>query len=673
MEDLTGKVTLDQLTAAEFIQPMSEIQKVITESGQTLTSTDVNQFYKAIGATVANKADALALELIDGKTVHITSQDGGLFIMRTGAPIGTYNDDGGAFLGTKATSGDGSSGIERDDALVRNLRWFGAVGDAVTSDSVAIQNAFNASAGFRLRVPTGIYLITDAVSLPDAITLMGDGTGSTFTLCTDVIIQRCTFTGNQGPTAYSSIALRSQGTVNFTVLNCRFSDYDSSVYLDLSGATHSDNVKVLDCYFEQTIDGPSDNPTAVYQFNCVNLLVDGCTFKDIRAGGGTPIAGYSVYEGDGIATNLVVTNCVSTQSVAGFPHVQVQCSNATNCTVTNNHLISVPNVRNQLFNGGGENASIFIQNNYTENASIFIGRAGGVATAPSLVVIESNHFNKMEFDDIVIFLGVLSTNYVQTARIQNNLIFGCNRGAIYVGQCEYVDISKNKFWNVNTQNNVAGANQLQDAIAFEQVNPIRGIVADNEFLNDTTAPQGFGRHSVSAISTLNNTVTVINNQSSGMTGTNVLNLFEAGFVPNYGANTITLKSNTLDIADDGIFGGNVFSSAGAANGFSVGGRARLNGVERSLINTVATVISQSGGGLSEGSFSVISGSLSGTPATKFIDVVLWIASGGAPSVIANQDSGTPSARTYTVSGNSLQLAMASGSYQVAAGQLSVSS
>jgi len=54
MEDLNDKITGDNLTAAEFVQPMSEIQNVIENLGQTLTSSDLNQLGKGIAGYVAN-------------------------------------------------------------------------------------------------------------------------------------------------------------------------------------------------------------------------------------------------------------------------------------------------------------------------------------------------------------------------------------------------------------------------------------------------------------------------------------------------------------------------------------------------------------------------------------------------------------------------------------------
>lgn len=53
MENLNNKVTNDELTAAEFVQPMSELQNVIEQSGQTLSAGDVAQVQKALSYFVA--------------------------------------------------------------------------------------------------------------------------------------------------------------------------------------------------------------------------------------------------------------------------------------------------------------------------------------------------------------------------------------------------------------------------------------------------------------------------------------------------------------------------------------------------------------------------------------------------------------------------------------------
>lgn len=59
-----------------------------------------------------------------------------------------------------------------------SVKDFGAVGDGVTDDTAAIQAAINAAAGGELFFPEGVYLTSDALSVPANTSLYGTGTGS---------------------------------------------------------------------------------------------------------------------------------------------------------------------------------------------------------------------------------------------------------------------------------------------------------------------------------------------------------------------------------------------------------------------------------------------------------------------------------------------------------------
>lgn len=84
MQDLNNKITGDTLTAAEFNEPMSEIQNVIENLGQTLSAADLNQLGKAIAGYAANgsfyadggAADAYVLSPIGLKQAPPAYADG---------------------------------------------------------------------------------------------------------------------------------------------------------------------------------------------------------------------------------------------------------------------------------------------------------------------------------------------------------------------------------------------------------------------------------------------------------------------------------------------------------------------------------------------------------------------------------------------------------------------
>jgi hypothetical protein len=59
-----------------------------------------------------------------------------------------------------------------------SVKDFGAVGDGITNDTVAIQAALNSGAK-RVFVPAGTYVITATLTIPDNVSLEGDGIGAT--------------------------------------------------------------------------------------------------------------------------------------------------------------------------------------------------------------------------------------------------------------------------------------------------------------------------------------------------------------------------------------------------------------------------------------------------------------------------------------------------------------
>jgi len=150
-----------------------------------------NAFAEVVGNTteaivVTDKTEANTLTPVEGKKVFITSADGGSFTMRTGLPIGTLNDDGGSFIGSKFTNGDGSEGLERDEVKHFDVVWFGAVGNTsvvgtppIVDDTAAINLTINAarSTDKNVVIPAGNYLVTDTITIYSGINLVGSNMG----------------------------------------------------------------------------------------------------------------------------------------------------------------------------------------------------------------------------------------------------------------------------------------------------------------------------------------------------------------------------------------------------------------------------------------------------------------------------------------------------------------
>ena len=101
--------------------------------------------------------------------------------MKTGAAVGTYNDNGASYCGTQFTAGDGSSGFLRDYGGALKMKWFGAKFDGSTDDTSAIAATFTESVvvGLGVAAPYGTAIHT-GFTVPANTTFMGQGKESTF-------------------------------------------------------------------------------------------------------------------------------------------------------------------------------------------------------------------------------------------------------------------------------------------------------------------------------------------------------------------------------------------------------------------------------------------------------------------------------------------------------------
>jgi hypothetical protein len=173
MEDLNDKIKGDILQAIEFIQPMSELQNIIEESGQTLSASDLRQARKGISLTILNFAVARSLSVGGGNIFiqhHTTAdgQGGGLFYWDSSS-ISTDNNGTIIKLTSVATGR-----YKRLYSGAINARWFGAVIDGSTNDATAITAAALLGVVY---IPSGTCLVDANLILVNG--LYGDGIGQT--------------------------------------------------------------------------------------------------------------------------------------------------------------------------------------------------------------------------------------------------------------------------------------------------------------------------------------------------------------------------------------------------------------------------------------------------------------------------------------------------------------
>lgn len=433
------------------------------------------------------------------------------------------------------------------------------------ADFDTLQHAITAAAGKTLDGAGASYTITTALTLPSNILIQNlnlvanESSGNlltatsvsnitfrnvnvtslgnyspvmTFALCNQLNFEDCIFNAKVG-SALGSIALRSQGSTNINIHNCQFYDADSFVYLDASSGTNSDYVRVLNSLFQHTFLGATNNPTGVYQFNCNNVFVDGCTFIDIAAGGGAPIAGYSVYEGDGSAVSCTVTNCI-TKMTQVKAHVMVQNANAPYVSVTNNKfygaaLGSGATTSNFLIKSSCQFASTLVQGNYCQEAAIFIV-GGGIITRSRAVYIHDNQLIKCSQPTSGIRIGVAGVSYVGFASIKDNTIYCTTGGSINLSQFTYAVVENNHCMNWNTANNVTHTAYAYTAGIYVQGATPTCVLRGNFCENDATVggDSGFCRVGI-ALDNLSVTTILIDNAIGSMLDSRTVKTTEGGY------------------------------------------------------------------------------------------------------------------------------------------------
>ena len=444
------------------------------------------------------------------------------------------------------------------------------------NDFSTLQQAITAAAGRILFGAGAVFTVTAALAFPSNIELMdmtitgneatantattssksnitltrvkmnSSGTYSnvwTWTLCDRITYNDCWYDGKLTGSVLGSTALRFNGCTNVTINGGFYYDTDTFIYLDKSGATNSDKVRVTGAYFAHTFLGTTNNPTGVYQFNCDNVTVDTCTFVDIAAGGSAPIVGYSVYEGDGTASTLLVTNCTTKMTIAK-PHIMVQNSNAKYCEVTNNRYlgkaIGTGVQTSSLYKGGATLGHLLLEGNYSEQGDYFITGGGAAGTAMRDARVHDNKVIKLEQNTAAIRIGVSGANYVGYCSVRGNTLYCTYASSINISNCVEGVVSENHCMNWNTQNHADHAIYSYTAGIYWQGATPKGIIRDNILENDTLVggETGFCDYGMVA-DTLSPNLKVIDNFVGTMIDARSLNIVE-----NSGTYTPTLTNST---------------------------------------------------------------------------------------------------------------------------------
>lgn len=185
-----------------------------------------------------------------------------------------------------------------------NAKWFGAKGDGVSDDTVAIQNAIDSlNNGGTIYFPKGEYLIEKTIYLKSNIRLMGDSAntilkketaGNAFdaTNLHNISVESL----NVENTNNGGIFFKFKGTNNIYISNINIKGIGNVAYTEGISIREGDNATIVNSYFKGTtghcvaVGTNTLSPVG----KCENITVDNCIFEDfgtIDGGMGIDVSG----------------------------------------------------------------------------------------------------------------------------------------------------------------------------------------------------------------------------------------------------------------------------------------------------------------------------------------------------------------------------------------------
>jgi len=337
-----------------------------------------------------------------------------------------------------------------------NVLDFGAIGNGVANDTVAIQAALN-SGSLYVFVPQGTYKIATTLTIPSGVEIFGCGNSSVLSLAADttmltttgsnVVIRDIRLNGNKSTYNGTNNNAIYVNWVSVAGSNCKISDVS---IINIAGAgiiglasstTASSDVWIENCNIENT-----GTHGIITQDYISNVWIIGNKVKNT----GLLFADRPGITASRDGSNVTISNniCIGSPSALGASVHGISVDGTTNSSVTGNIILGWIGYGIEI--GFCTNCNIS-GNTVTDvkNAGIALSGIQSTSQVSTNVTISGNTITSSTAEGIYSFItGGTGIIFQQNISVVGNTINGSTTGSgISMGLCNILSITGNSIYN----------------------------------------------------------------------------------------------------------------------------------------------------------------------------------------------------------------------------------